>query len=123
MATDPDRLPRLPGPPEHNSPGRPADNGQLVLEQVPLKTKPPHMYRVLLLNDDYTPMEFVVIVIQEFFHKSRDVATQLMLRIHVHGKAVCGVYTADVATTKVNQVLRAAREAGHPLQCSMEPVN
>lgn len=102
---------------------RPGDDGQTVLERVPQKVEPPPLYRVLLLNDDYTPMEFVVMILQEFFNKDRDSATQIMLRVHVHGKGVCGVYTADIAETKVDQVLRAARHAGHPLQCVSEPVD
>ncbi len=80
------------------------------------------MYQVLMLNDDFTPMEFVVLVIQEFFSKDRESATQIMLKIHLDGKAVCGVYSKDVAATKVDQVLDAAKQAGHPLQCIAEPV-
>ena len=105
-------------------PALPVEGGnQTVLERLPQKIEPPRMYRVVLLNDDYTPMEFVVVVIQEFFHKDRETATQIMLRIHLHGKGVCGVYTADIAATKVEQVVRAAREAGHPLQCVSEPAD
>ena len=105
-------------------PTRPVEGGnETVLERLPQKIEPPRMYRVVLLNDDYTPMEFVVVVIQEFFHKDRETATQIMLRIHLHGKGVCGVYTADIAATKVEQVVRAAREAGHPLQCVSEPAD
>ena len=80
------------------------------------------MYHVVLLNDDYTPMEFVVAIIQEYFNKDRETATQIMLRIHVEGRGVCGVFTRDVAATKVEQVLQAARHHGHPLQCLAEPV-
>ncbi len=80
------------------------------------------MYQVVLLNDDFTPMEFVVLVIQEFFNKDRETATQIMLKIHLQGKGVCGVFSRDVAATKVDQVLDAARKAGHPLQCLSEPV-
>ena len=75
-----------------------------------------------MLNHDYTPMEFVVVVIQEFFNKDREAATQIMLKIHLDGKGVCGVYTKDVAHTKVDQVLDAARQSGHPLQCVAEPI-
>ena len=75
-----------------------------------------------MLNDDYTPMEFVVVVIQEYFQKDLETATQIMLKIHLDGKGVCGVYTKDVASTKVDLVLEAARKAGHPLQCVCEPV-
>ena len=91
-----------------------------MLERVPQKVKPPQMYQVVMLNDDYTPMEFVVVVIQEFFDKDRETATQIMLKIHHEGRAVCGVYTRDVAATKVELVLAAARRAGHPLQCILE---
>ncbi|MBU3644516.1 MAG: ATP-dependent Clp protease adapter ClpS [Candidatus Methylopumilus sp.] len=86
------------------------------------KTKPPSMYSVLLLNDDYTPMEFVVEVLQRFFAKNREQATQLMLRVHTEGSAVCGVYPHDIAETKVNQVMAFANEHQHPLQCAMQPV-
>lgn len=102
---------------------RPDDGaGEVVLERVPQKVKPPQMYQVVMLNDDYTPMEFVVVVIQEFFGKDRETATQIMLKIHLDGKGVCGVYSRDVAATKVDQVLDAARQAGHPLQCVSEPI-
>ena len=98
------------------------DGGSVVLERRTQKTKPPQMFQVVMLNDDYTPMEFVVVVIQEFFNKDRETATQIMLKIHLDGKAVCGVYSRDVAATKVDQVSEAARQAGHPLQCVSEPV-
>jgi ATP-dependent Clp protease adaptor protein ClpS len=98
------------------------DGGSVVLERRTQKTKPPQMYQVVMLNDDYTPMEFVVVVIQEFFNKDRETATQIMLKIHLDGKAICGVYSRDVAATKVEQVQEAARQAGHPLQCVSEPV-
>lgn len=75
-----------------------------------------------MLNDDYTPMEFVVVVIQEYFSKDLETATQIMLKIHLDGKGVCGIYTKDVAATKVDQVLEAALKAGHPLKCISEPV-
>ena len=100
------------------------DNGQgeIVLERKTAKTVPPPMFRVILLNDDYTPMEFVVVVIQEFFNKDRETATQIMLKIHLDGKGVCGVFSKDVAATKVDQVTEAARKNGHPLQCVSEPI-
>src|SRR6476660_4794020 len=103
---------------------RPAedDGGSGVLERRTQKTKPPQMYQVVMLNDDYTPMEFVVVVIQEFFNKDRETATQIMLKIHLDGKGICGVYSRDVANTKVQQVQEAARQAGHPLQCVSEPI-
>ncbi len=80
------------------------------------------MYQVAMLNDDYTPMEFVVVVIQEFFGKDLQSATSIMLQIHLDGKGICGVYSKDVAATKVDQVLDAAAKAGHPLKCVSEPV-
>ena len=97
-------------------------NDSVVLERRPQKTKPPQMYQVVLLNDDYTPMEFVVVVIQEFFSKDRETATQIMLKIHLDGKGICGVFSKDVAATKVDQVTEAARKNGHPLQCVSEPI-
>ncbi|RYG14482.1 MAG: ATP-dependent Clp protease adapter ClpS [Burkholderiales bacterium] len=100
----------------------PDDGGSVVLERRTQKTKPPQMYQVVMLNDDYTPMEFVVVVIQEFFSKDRETATQIMLKIHLDGRAVCGVYSKDVAATKVDQVQEAAKQAGHPLQCMSEPI-
>ncbi len=98
------------------------DGGSVVLERLTQRTKPPQMFQVLMLNDDFTPMEFVVVVLQEFFNKDREAATQIMLQIHLDGKGVCGVYSKDVAATKVDQVLDAARKAGHPLQCIAEPI-
>src|SRR3954468_19279064 len=80
------------------------DGGSVVLERRTQKTKPPQMYQVVMLNDDYTPMEFVVVVIQEFFNKDRETATQIMLKIHLDGKGICGVFSRDVAATKVQQV-------------------
>jgi ATP-dependent Clp protease adaptor protein ClpS len=99
------------------------DGGSVVLERRTQKVKPPQMYQVVMLNDDYTPMEFVVVVIQEFFSKDLETATQIMLKIHLDGKGVCGVYSRDVAATKVDQVLDAAAKAGHPLKCVSEPVD
>lgn len=93
-----------------------------VTEKVTEQIKPPSMYKVILLNDDYTPMEFVVDVIQRFFRKTREQATQIMLKVHTEGVGVCGVYPQDIAETKVNQVLAHAREHQHPLQCTMEEV-
>ncbi len=80
------------------------------------------MHHVVLLNDDFTPMEFVVLVLQEFFNKDREAATQIMLKIHLEGRGVCGVFPRDIAATKVDQVLDAAHQAGHPLQCIHEPI-
>ncbi|GAB4400186.1 MAG: ATP-dependent Clp protease adapter ClpS [Rhodoferax sp.] len=80
------------------------------------------MYQVVMVNDDYTPMEFVVMIIQEFFGKDLETATRIMLKIHLEGRGVCGVYTRDVAATKVELVMNAAQKAGHPLQCFSEPL-
>ena len=91
-----------------------------VLEAKKAKVKSPPMFKVLLLNDDYTPMDFVVIVLQKFFSLSREKATQIMLKVHRDGKGMCGVYPKDIASTKVELVLTHARKAGHPLQCGME---
>jgi ATP-dependent Clp protease adaptor protein ClpS len=95
------------------------ENGTVLARQEE-KLKPPAMYQVLLLNDDYTPMEFVVSIIQEYFNKDRETATQIMLKVHRDGKGLCGVYPKDIASTKVELVLTHARKAGHPLQCVME---
>jgi ATP-dependent Clp protease adaptor protein ClpS len=84
------------------------------------KTKKPSLYRVLVLNDDYTPMEFVVYVLENFFNKSREDATLIMLHVHQNGVGVCGIYSYEVAETKVAQVLDLARRNQHPLQCTME---
>jgi ATP-dependent Clp protease adaptor protein ClpS len=76
-----------------------------------------------MLNDDFTPMEFVILVLQQFFSKDRETATQIMLKIHLDGKGVCGVFSKDVAASKVDQVMDAANQAGHPLQCLSEPID
>ena len=81
------------------------------------------MYRVLLLNDDFTPMEFVVLILQEFFNKDYQTAITIMYKVHTQGRGICGVYTRDIAQTKVEQVMQAARSSGHPLQCVCEPVD
>jgi len=91
-----------------------------VLEAKKAKVKSPPMFKVLLLNDDYTPMDFVVIVLQKFFSLSREKATQIMLKVHREGAGVCGVYPRDVAATKVEQVIAFARQHQHPLRCVME---
>ena len=124
MATKSPKVPAQPKAPSAQ-PFKPDDaigGNSVVLERRTQKVKPPQMYQVVLLNDDYTPMEFVVIVIQEFFNKDRKTATQIMLKIHLDGKGVCGVFSKDVAATKVDQVTEAARKNGHPLQCISEPV-
>ncbi len=84
------------------------------------KTKPPKLYKVVLLNDDYTTMEFVVEVLQAIFGMNRERATQIMLKVHQEGSAVCGIYPKDIAETKVEQVLAFARQHGHPLRCVSE---
>jgi ATP-dependent Clp protease adaptor protein ClpS len=99
------------------------DDLSVVLERRTQKVGPPKMYQVVMLNDDYTPMEFVVVTIQEFFGKDLETATQIMLKIHLDGRGVCGVYTRDIAATKVDQVLEAAYKAGHPLKCISEPIS
>jgi ATP-dependent Clp protease adaptor protein ClpS len=100
---------------------RPDDGqGAVVVERKSAKVEPPRMYQVVLLNDDYTPMEFVVMILQEYFKRDLETATQIMLKIHHDGRGVCGVYSKDVAATKVELVLAAARRGGHPLQCIME---
>ena len=91
-----------------------------VLETRKAKAKPPPLFKVMLLNDDYTPMEFVVVVLETFFGLSREQATQVMLKVHREGMGVCGVYPKDVASTKVEQVGSFARQHQHPLQCVME---
>ncbi len=91
-----------------------------VLTRTRLATKKPAMYRVLLLNDDFTPMDFVVHVLERFFSKTREEATDIMLQVHRKGVGVCGVYTYEVAETKVNQVMDFARKNEHPLQCTLE---
>jgi ATP-dependent Clp protease adaptor protein ClpS len=93
---------------------------EVVLERKPEAQSLPPMYQVVLLNDDYTPMEFVVMVLQEYFNKDRQEATQIMLKVHNEGKGMCGVFSKDIASTKVELVMMHAREAGHPLQCVME---
>ena len=85
------------------------------------KTKQPPLYKVILLNDDYTPMDFVVMVLEHIFRKSHEEAASLMLQVHQKGSALCGVYTRDVAETKVDQVIEYARINDYPLQCTLEP--
>jgi ATP-dependent Clp protease adaptor protein ClpS len=91
----------------------------VVVKSKP-KTKKPAMYKVLMLNDDYTPMEFVVHVLERFFSKTREEATRIMLHVHRRGVGICGVYTYEVAETKVTQVIDFARSHQHPLQCTLE---
>ena len=96
------------------------DHGDVVLEAKKSKLKPPPMFKVLLLNDDFTPMDFVVIVLQTFFSMNREQATRIMLKVHMDGAGVCGVYPNDVALAKVEQVVTFARQHQHPLRCVME---
>ena len=100
-----------------SDPGAP---GTAVITKTKPQTKRPSLYRVLLLNDDYTPMEFVIHVLERFFNKDRESATRIMLLVHNHGIGECGVYTYEVAETKVTQVMDFARKHQHPLQCVME---
>ena len=94
--------------------------GAAVITRTRTQTKRPNMYRVLLLNDDYTPMEFVISILQAFFNKDAQEATQIMLQVHHNGVGECGVYTYEIAETKVSQVMDHARKNQHPLQCIME---
>ncbi len=101
--------------------GKKGGSGQTgVITRTQTKTKKPSLYKVLLLNDDYTPMEFVVHVLERFFSKGREEATVIMLHVHQKGVGVCGVYTYEIAETKVTQVMDFARQHSHPLQCTME---
>ncbi|MBB3148032.1 ATP-dependent Clp protease adaptor protein ClpS [Phyllobacterium sp. 1468] len=99
-----------------NGPGR----GTAVITRTKPKLKKPSLYRVLLLNDDYTPMEFVIHVLERFFQKNREDATRIMLHVHNHGVGECGVFTYEVAESKMTQVMDYARQNQHPLQCVME---
>ena len=94
--------------------------GTGVVVKAKPKPKKPSMYKVLMLNDDYTPMEFVVHILEKFFSKSREDAVEVMLHVHRHGVGICGVFTYEVAETKVAQVIEFSRRHQHPLQCTME---
>lgn len=98
-------------------------DGDLAVQAAQPKLKEPSMYQVIMLNDDYTPMDFVVLVLQEFFYKSADEAMQIMLAVHNQGQAVCGVFTKDVAETKAVIVNQYAREQQHPLLCKIAPIS
>lgn len=111
--------PRKPAAPRDGS-GAGNGSSTAVLTRAKPRTKRPNLYRVLLLNDDYTPMEFVVHVLERFFNKDRDAATMIMLHVHQNGVGECGVFTYEVAETKVTQVMDLARKNQHPLQCVME---
>jgi ATP-dependent Clp protease adaptor protein ClpS len=92
-----------------------------IVQEAKPKLQKPQLYKVILLNDDYTPMEFVVIILERFFAKNREDATRIMMHVHQRGIGVCGIYTREIAETKVQQVLTYAQEHQHPLQCTMEP--
>ena len=114
--SDPGQVP----PPGDGGTGDPGGTNFGLVTETRVKTKKPSLYRVLLLNDDYTPMEFVVYVLERFFNRSREQATRIMLHVHQKGVGLCGVYTFEVAETKVAQVLDLAKRHEHPLQCVME---
>jgi ATP-dependent Clp protease adaptor protein ClpS len=119
-------MPDLPddpaAPPPPPAPPRRAGNGQgaVVAERKTARVKPPSLFQVVMLNDDYTPMEFVIRVLQQYFQHDLETSTMIMLKIHHEGRGVCGVFSKDVAATKVELVLAAARRDQHPLQCIME---
>ena len=103
---------------DHNGVGNRGNTGVVIKPK--LKTKKPAMYKVIMLNDDYTPMEFVIHVLERFFSKNREEATKIMLHVHQRGVGVCGTFTYEVAETKVAQVMDSARQHQHPLQCTVE---
>jgi ATP-dependent Clp protease adaptor protein ClpS len=100
----------------------PAEDGAggVAVQEAPPQLKKPPLYKVVMLNDDYTPMEFVVLVLQMFFNMDREKATRTMLTVHTAGRAVCGIFTRDIAETKASQVIRFARDNEHPLLCEIE---
>ena len=121
-----DSRPKLAGPTRGPGQGGSGDSddrgiGTGIVTKTRAKTKKPSLYKVLILNDDYTPMEFVVVILQRFFHKNREEATRIMLHVHQKGIGICGVFTREVAETKVRLVLDFAKENKHPLQCTLEP--
>jgi ATP-dependent Clp protease adaptor protein ClpS len=97
------------------------ENGDLILQESKPRLKRPPLYRVLLLNDDYTPMEFVVGVLQNYFRMEHEKAVQIMMHVHQKGVGICGLFPREIAETKVEQVMALAQEHQHPLQCTMEP--
>ena len=103
---------------DDNRQGR--DGEGLALEEAKPKLKRPSMYKVILINDDYTPMEFVIYILEKFFRLSREKATHIMLNVHTKGAGICGVYTRDIAETKVAQVNEYSHSSDHPLKCTME---
>ena len=102
------------------TPGGESDTNIGVVERTKPKTRKPSMYKVIMLNDDYTPMEFVILVLERFFSKSHEEATNIMLHVHQKGVGICGVFTYEVAETKVTQVMDLAQQQEHPLQCTIE---
>ncbi len=110
------RLARRDGPDDGDRSG----GGAGVAVKPASRMKKPSMYKVVMLNDDYTPMEFVIMVLERFFNKSHDEATHIMMRVHQKGIGICGVYTYEIAETKVTQVMDLARQYQHPLQCTLE---
>jgi len=119
MATSQPKVPAPPGPiAPVKQPG--GGGGEVVLERVPQKVKPPQMHQVVMLNDDYTPMEFVVEILERIFSMDRPRATRVMLEVHTKGKGVCGVYVHEIAETKVAQVTSYAQQHQHPLLCTLE---
>ena len=119
LMAGPGRRDGLPGGPGGNDVDDGDGNTTTITKTKP-KTKKPALYKVLMLNDDYTPMEFVVLTLQRFFKMSLEDATRVMLHVHQRGVGVCGIFTYEVAETKVNQVIDFAREHQHPLQCTLE---
>jgi ATP-dependent Clp protease adaptor protein ClpS len=109
--------PRLSGDDGHQD----DDQGDLAVQTAPPQLKRPPMYAVVVMNDDYTPMDFVILILQQYFAMNLDQATQVMLTVHYEGKGVAGVYPRDIAETKANQVNNYARSKGHPLLCQIEP--
>jgi ATP-dependent Clp protease adaptor protein ClpS len=106
-------------------PGKPdggKKQGDTALQEKPVQTKPPPMWQVVMYNDDYTPMEFVIDVLEQFFGHTHERATQIMLKVHTEGRGICGIFPRDVATMKVEQVGDYARQHQHPLRCGMEEV-
>jgi ATP-dependent Clp protease adaptor protein ClpS len=117
---DPSRSERAPRMGDEGDDGGSRRPGTGVVTRTKPKTKKPSMYKVLMLNDDYTPMEFVIYVLERFFSKAREEATHIMLHVHQRGVGICGVYSYEVAETKVTQVMDFARQNQHPLQCTLE---
>lgn len=100
----------------------PHDDDDLAVQESDVKLERPPLYQVVLLNDDYTPMDFVVHILELFFSLSREAATHIMLQVHLNGKGICGTYTREIAETKVAQVNNYSRENQHPLLCTMEKI-